>query len=138
MISVLTDGAAWHTMMVMERVKKTVLFEGSGIVSAGQKKATALGYPTANIVCKGDVPSGIFAGDVVWNDAIYPAALYKEDGKNAIEAHLLDFSGDLYGEKLTFRAIQKIRDVKKFPSQEDLIAAIAADVATIKKICSQE
>jgi riboflavin kinase/FMN adenylyltransferase len=122
----------------MEEAQKTVLFEVSGTVFAGQKKATALGYPTANIICDSDVPSGIYVGEAIWKNTTYSAALYKEDGKDAIEAHLLDFSGNLYGETLTLRARHKIRDVKKFPNQKELIAVIAADIATIKKICSRE
>ena len=55
-----------------------------------------------------------------------------------IEAHLLDFSQSLYGEMLIFRAFQKVRDSKKFSSKEELVAAIAQDIATVKKLCSQE
>jgi FAD synthase len=117
---------------------KTTLFEISGVVVAGEKKATKLGYPTANIACGNDVPSGIYAGEVVWNGAAHPAALYKGNEKNVIEAHLLDFSGTLYGETLTFRAFHKIRNMKIFPDQATLIAAIANDITTIKKLCSQE
>jgi riboflavin kinase/FMN adenylyltransferase len=122
----------------MDGNKKSFLFEISGAVVEGKKKATALGYPTANIVCESDVPGGIYAGDVTWKGISYPAAIYKEDRKNIIEAHLLDFSGNLYGEALTFRAFQKIREVKTFASQEGLVAAIAHDIETIKKLCSQE
>lgn len=122
----------------MENANETILFEVSGTVIAGKKKAIALGWPTANVACGSDIPSGIYAGDALWNGTSYPAALYKEDGKDALEAHLLDFSGDLYGETLTLRARRKIRDVKKFPDAEELAAAIANDIATIKKLCSRE
>ncbi len=122
----------------MEETTKINLFEVSGIVVEGKKKATELGCPTANIACGDDIPSGIYAGRVVWKDIAYPAALYKEDGKGVIEAHLLDFSEVLYGETLIFRAFSKVREVKKFTSKEDLIAAIANDIATVKKLCSQE
>jgi riboflavin kinase/FMN adenylyltransferase len=122
----------------MEKKGETVLFEVSGIVAEGKKEATELGYPTANIACERDVPSGIYAGSVVWNGIAYPAAIYKEDGENVIEAHLLDFSGNLYGEALVFRVARKVRDVKKFSSEKDLIAGIAQDIATIKKLCLRE
>lgn len=135
-------------MVVMEEKEKdgTILFEVTGTVIAGQKKAVALGYPTANIACavsnaadNGEpVPSGIYAGEAVWNGASYPAALYKEDGKDVLEAYLLDFSQNLYGETLTLRARHKIRDVAKFPDTASLITAIAADIAAVKKLCSQE
>jgi riboflavin kinase/FMN adenylyltransferase len=122
----------------MDGNKKPIFFEVSGIVLKGKKKASAFGYPTANIACENDIPGGIYVGDVTWKGVSYSAAIYKEDGKNIIEAHLLDFSGNLYGEALTFRAFQKIRDVKIFSNQADLVAAIARDIETIKKLCSQE
>jgi riboflavin kinase/FMN adenylyltransferase len=126
----------------MEQKKNdgTILFEVTGTVIAGQKKAAALGYPTANIACAGSaaVASGIYAGEAVWNGVSYPAALYKEDGKDVLEAYLLDFSQDLYGQTLTLRARHKIRDVAKFPDTATLVAAIAADIDAIKKLCSQE
>ena len=121
-----------------ENSKKTTLFEVSGVVVKGDCKATALGYPTANIGCEDTIPGGIYAGNVLWNGNTYPAAVYKENGKGIVEAHLLNFSGSLYGETITLRAFQKVRDGKAFPSQEELVVAIADDIATIKKLCSQE
>ena len=100
----------------MEETRKATLFEVSGAVIQGKKEATALGYPTANIACPNNIPSGIYAGNVIWQGKAYPAALYKEDGKDMIEAHLLDFSKDLYGETLTFQSFHKVRDTKKFTS----------------------
>ena len=122
----------------MDGNSKEMLFEVSGIVAEGDHKATSLGYPTANIDCGDAIPSGIYAGNVLWCGNTYPAAVYKESGKKVVEAHLLDFSGNLYGETLTIRAFHTVRDGKAFPNQEELIAAIADDIATIKKLCSQE
>lgn len=117
-----------------------LLFEISGVVVAGQKKAAPLGYPTANIPCseRADIPSGIFAGEAILNGTAYPAALYKEDGRDVVEAHLLDLSRDLYGETLTLRGRHKVRDPRKFTDRTALAAAIADDIATIRKLCSPE
>lgn len=114
------------------------LFEATGIVIAGDRKAAALGYPTANIPCPDGIPSGIYAGEAVWHAVSYPAALYKEEGRDVLEAHLLGFSGNLYGEALTLRARHKVRDGRKFPDEASLVAAIADDIASIRKLCSQE
>jgi riboflavin kinase/FMN adenylyltransferase len=46
-----------------------------------------------------------------------------------VEAHLLDFSGDLYGQELEVALIGKLRDEQKFPSLDELKAQIARDIA---------
>lgn len=117
---------------------RAVIFMVKGVVEKGKKEANGLGFPTANIPCETGAPSGIYAGEVIWKNATYPAALYKEDGKNVVEAHLLDFSGNLYGQELTFIARKKMREVKKFPEKKELAAAIAQDIKDIKALCSQE
>ena len=49
-------------------------------------------------------------------------------GENKIEAHLLGFSGDLYGQPLRLSFLQKLRDIVKFSSKEELIAQMKRDV----------
>src|SRR3989344_4477263 len=88
----------------------TILFKADGIVLEGNKKGSELGFPTANIPCDNSIPAGIYAGEVIWKGIAYPAAIYKDEAKNFVEAHLLDFSGNLYGETITIMAEQKIRD----------------------------
>ena len=121
-----------------KKENRVVLFIIEGVVQKGNGDANGLGFPTANLFCTNSIPSGIYAGEAIWKGNTYPAALYKEDSKNFLEAHLLDFSGDLYGEKMAFFAHQKIRNVKIFPTREELIAAISQDIADIKKLCSRE
>ncbi len=117
---------------------RIILFRVEGIVQQGEKRGTELGFPTANIPCFDSVPGGIYAGEILWKSVSYPAALYKEDGKDMIEAHVLDFSGNLYGERLTVFGYRKVRDVRSFSKQEELIAAISKDIADAKKLCSVE
>ncbi|HTL18655.1 MAG TPA: riboflavin kinase, partial [Patescibacteria group bacterium] len=45
-----------------------------------------------------------------------------------VEAHLLDFAGDLYGEELELFFVEKLRDEKKFPSLSELRDQIARDI----------
>ena len=116
---------------------RTVLFKAEGVVLEGKKKGGMLGFPTANIPADGSIYAGIYAGEVIWKGTVYPAAIYKDGAKNIIEAHLLDFSENLYGETITIIAYQKIRDSKFFSKKEELIMAIAKDVEDIKK-CLQE
>ncbi len=123
---------------MMKKENCNALFTIAGAVQKGNGKGNTMGFPTANLSCDSTLPSGIYAGEAVWNAAAYPAALYKGNEKPVIEAHLLDFSGNLYGEKLTLRAYQRIRDVKTFHKKEDLVAAIARDISEIKKLCSRK
>ncbi len=112
----------------------TTLFKVDGIVLEGKKKGKKLGFPTANLSCDGSVPGGIYAGEVIWRETAYQAAIYKKDAKNIVEAHLLDFSDNLYGETITIIAEQKVRDGRIFSNREELIAAIAKDVDDIRKV----
>ncbi len=112
---------------------RNFLFRVKGIVQRGGRKGSELGFPTANLRVKQSVPSGIFAGEATRKGIAYPAAIYKEDGRNVVEAHLIDFSGALYGEQLIVVAYEKMREVKKFESKKGLIAAIARDVKKIKR-----
>jgi riboflavin kinase / FMN adenylyltransferase len=51
-----------------------------------------------------------------------------------VEAHLLDFDGDLYGQEMELTFVEKIRDERKFPSLDALRAQIAQDVAAARKL----
>ncbi|MGC9599040.1 MAG: riboflavin kinase [Minisyncoccia bacterium] len=114
-------------------MRSNFLFKIEGAVQRGDREGSKLGFPTANIGTAQSVPSGIYAGEATWKGTVYPAAIYKEDGRNVVEAHLIDFSGELYGEQLIVVAYKKIREVKKFKNTEELIAAITSDVKKIKQ-----
>mgnify|MGYP001613393446 FL=1 len=117
---------------------RTILFKVDGIVLKGTKKGNKLGFPTANLFCADSVPGGIYAGEVIWKGIAYPAAIYKSNAKDIIEAYLLDFSDNLYGEAITIIAYNKVRDSRAFSNKEELIAAISKDIEDIKKLCSRE
>lgn len=67
---------------------------------------------------------------------IGPVPTFDEtDTTSSIEVHILDFDGDeLYGQRLTVELIKKIRDIKKFASEEELKAAIAADCVAARQL----
>ena len=123
-------------------MKEEPIFIVSGVVMRGERKGSALGFPTANVPCPSATAaqSGIYAGKVEWKGKSYPAAIYKGEDKNIVEAHIIDLpdARDLYGETIKIVAQKRVRDEKKFSDQGELIAAIAEDVKTIKKLCSQE
>jgi riboflavin kinase/FMN adenylyltransferase len=53
-----------------------------------------------------------------------------------IEPHLIDFDGDLYGQTLRVAFIARLRGEKRFPSVEELIAAITQDVEDARELCA--
>ena len=50
-----------------------------------------------------------------------------------LEVHLLDFAGDLYGQRIVVEFVHKIRDEEKFTSLEKLVATISHDVEMIRE-----
>lgn len=111
----------------------------TGVVQPGAGRGRGLGYPTANIeVSEAPLP-GIYAGFVVYKGKRYEAAIFYgapitfEEIHPKLEVHILDFSGDLYGETVSVEIYKKIRDSKKFQSAEELIHAIAQDINDIRK-----
>ncbi len=116
---------------------KNPLFMVIGRVRKGAERGRVLGFPTANVPCPSALTPGIYAGEVQWNGTTYPAALYKEKGKEILEVHLLDFKGELYRERLICVAYKKIREPKQFDTETKLIAAMQQDIQIIRA-CLQE
>lgn len=114
----------------------------SGIVEPGAGRGKSLGYPTANIVASEEIPTGIYAGYVIYKAQRYPAAIFCgsaetfNDTVPKIEAYILDFSEDLYNKSITVELSEKIRDSKKFKTTEQLAQAIEQDIKDIR-ICLQ-
>ena len=91
------------------------LHEVRGLVSHGDHRGRELGFPTANVAVPGDIllpADGIYAGWFERADgAVHPAAIslgrrptfYEQAHASLLEAHLLDFDGDLYGEHVRVR-----------------------------------
>lgn len=112
-------------------------FQIAGRVLHGQKLGRQLGTPTANIQLKRRrVPlTGVYlvstevdgqAWPGVANIGVRPSVA--GDGSAHLEVHLLDFSGDLYGRRLTVAFHHKLRDEQRFASLEALKTAIDADI----------
>ena len=105
-----------------------------GVVQKGAQRGKALGYPTANIPLPDGVEPGIYAARVYLADeASYLAAVFADQKRKVLEAHLLDFSDDLYGVGIKIELFSKIRDSKEFSSDAELRAAIADDIAKVRE-----
>jgi riboflavin kinase/FMN adenylyltransferase len=114
-------------------------FELDGTVVAGDARGGTLGFPTANVALRPDalVPlRGIYAGSTAVPGAAPGHRAALSVGLNPhyggeelrVEAFLLEFAGDLYGERLVVEVWRRLRDERAFPSEADLVAQIAADV----------
>jgi riboflavin kinase/FMN adenylyltransferase len=107
--------------------------EVEGTVVAGDARGGTLGFPTANLRLEPEllVPAyGIYAGAAAGHRAAISIGTNPHYGgeERRVEAHLLDFSGDLYGRRLRLELWRRLRDEQAFSSEEELVAQIARDV----------
>jgi riboflavin kinase/FMN adenylyltransferase len=74
---------------------------------------------------------GIYAGWTIGHRTAISVGTNPHYGgtERRVEGHLLDFDGDLYGQRMVFELWERLRDEAAFSSEADLIAAIDADVA---------
>jgi riboflavin kinase/FMN adenylyltransferase len=116
------------------------LFEARGSVVTGDQRGRLLGFPTANVEVSNALclpADGVYAG---WYErpsgAVHPCAInlgrrptfYEHADSSLLEAHLLDFDEDLYGEEAKVRFAQFLRSERKFDGVDALIAQLALDV----------
>jgi riboflavin kinase / FMN adenylyltransferase len=104
-----------------------------GLVVSGDARGGTLGFPTANLRPEPDllVPAyGIYAGSAADQRAAVSIGTNPHYGgsERRVEAFLLDFEGDLYGQRLVVELWQRLRDEQAFESEEELVAQIARDV----------
>jgi riboflavin kinase / FMN adenylyltransferase len=107
--------------------------EVEGTVVAGEARGGTLGFPTANLRLDPQllVPAyGIYAGAADGHRAAISIGTNPHYGgeERRIEAHLLDFQGELYGRRLVLQLWRRLRDEEAFTSEEELVAQIAKDV----------
>jgi riboflavin kinase / FMN adenylyltransferase len=110
-----------------------------GPVVRGDQLGRKLGFPTANLDVTGLVlpPSGVYVAQVKASGSLHRAVvnigsrptLQSPQPQLRVEAHLLEFNGDLYGKTLELIFVEKLRDEKKFPSLDELREQIARDIS---------
>jgi riboflavin kinase/FMN adenylyltransferase len=121
-------------------------FEARGTVVQGDRRGRLLGFPTANV----EVPNriclpadGVYAGWFERSDGVeHPCAInlgrrptfYEHADSSLLEAHLLDFDGDLYGEAVKVRFTKFLRSERKFDGIDALVAQLESDVAHARSL----
>lgn len=120
-------------------------YKVAGVVIPGDGRGRQLGVPTANLEVweKLLLPAnGVYAAYAWLDGRRHEAATnigYRPtvNGHSLnVEAHLLDFEGDLYGRELELEIVARIRDEQKFPDLQALVTQIRADIEQVSKLLS--
>ena len=117
----------------------------SGKVVPGDQRGRTIGFPTANLsVSSGKIlpASGIYAGRAWVDGQPWGAATNigtrptfdEQETKIYLEAYLLDYSGDLYGQTISLEFIERLRAEVRFPDIQTLIEQINQDVVQTREI----
>jgi len=119
-----------------------------GTVVQGEGRGRKLGFPTANLELpfpeKLMPPPGVYAVRVGRRGGTHWGALHVgprptfEGAVATIEVHLLDFDGDLYGQEIQVELIERLREVRSFPSLENLLAQLHRDVEAARSVLAEE
>jgi riboflavin kinase/FMN adenylyltransferase len=119
--------------------------EVRGVVERGDGRGRELGFPTANVAVPADIllpADGIYAG---WYErpsgTVHATAIslgrrptfYADAEASLLEAHLLDFDDDLYGERARVRFVRRLRGEERFDSVEALVDQMGRDVAAARR-----
>ncbi len=119
--------------------------EVRGVVQRGDRRGRELGFPTANLAIPRRIclpADGIYAGSFIAADAIErPAAIslgirptfYDHADASLLEAYVLDFDGDLYGQQAAVRFLHRLRGEERFDSVEALVEQIRRDVEETRR-----
>ncbi len=115
-------------------------YEVRGVVQHGDKRGASIGFPTANI----PVPTlmawptdGVYSGWLTRHDGVaHPCAInigrrptfHDDTDEVLLEAHLIDFDGDLYGEDVAISFVSFLRSERKFEGVDQLVAQLKTDI----------
>jgi riboflavin kinase / FMN adenylyltransferase len=114
----------------------------AGKVIHGDQLGQRLGFPTANLNTTGLLlpPDGVYAAHTSVGGQTHRAVLnigqrptVDQNTQIRVEVHLLDFTGELYGQELEVAFIAKLREEQKFDSLDELKAQITRDVAKARR-----
>ncbi len=132
--------AAGEVRQAMRFLGAPMMYEGE--VVGGDQRGRELGFPTANIVPDDTlaVPGhGVYAAFANGHPAAVNVGVrptFKTGRGLLIEAFLIDFDADLYGQTLRIAFVERLRGERRFASVEELIAQMNRDVAEARDVCA--
>ncbi len=138
----LLDGRAGLARRMLNRPHQL-----KGTVVRGAGHGAALGFPTANVEPQNELTPavGVYVGRAhlsgreqacVINIGFRPTMYERPEGVPVVEAHLLDFKGDLYGTTISLDFCMRLRSERRFESLNSLKKQIAKDISLARKYLS--
>ncbi len=139
--SLLDEGSAEEAKQLLGRP-----YAIRGEVVHGEGRGVTMGFPTANLASENEVlpGAGVYAGAfriMEGEGGTYPAVVnvgcrptFHKQAELSIEAHLLDFTGDLYGVRAELSFEKRLRAEQRFPDQEALKAQIRDDLVAARQV----
>jgi len=125
-----------HLNAAGQMLGRTFAIEGT--VVEGERRGHELGFPTANLDTNGLVlpPNGVYAAHAQLGQAVHHAVLNiglrptlaKPETTLQVEAHLLDFNDELYGQVMEIELVERLRDEQRFSSTYELASQISRDI----------
>lgn len=120
-------------------------FDLDGIVVKGDGRGRSIGFPTANVDTHGELlpASGVYAVRVRtqegWHAGAANIGTKPTFGGSAVtvEVHLLDWSGDLYGQEVRVEFLERLRAERRFASVSELTAQIQRDIAEARVVLAR-
>ena len=120
--------------------------EVRGQVEVGDRRGRELGFPTANLMVPAQIclpADGIYAGTFVGHDGQERASaislgrrptFYEHAEMSLLEAYVLDFDGDLYGNQVKVRFVERLRGEERFDTAEALVEQMKRDVDATRRL----
>jgi len=115
----------------------------AGTVVHGARRGHKLGFPTANLAPNEMIvtpANGVYAARVVWDITNHAGVVnigrrptFENLSQTILEAHVLDFTGDLYGKNVRVEFIERLRPEQRFESAEALISQMRKDVDNTRR-----
>jgi riboflavin kinase / FMN adenylyltransferase len=124
--------------------------EVRGRVQEGDRRGRELGFPTANLMVPTRIclpADGIYAGTFVGRDDVERATaislgrrptFYEHAEMSLLEAYVLDFDGDLYGDEVKVRFVERLRGEERFDTVEALVEQMQRDVEATRRVLGAE
>ncbi len=115
-----------------------------GIIIEEEHRGTAIGFPTANLLVEKGIQKpaqGVYAAFASLKEVIHKAVVnigtkptFHEEYPVSVEAHIIDFNQNIYGQTLRLYLVDKIRNQRKFSGIDELVQQIARDKAQAYQI----